>query len=489
MYGNADWVALKRESVETPPTPCTWQILTTPFPQMHSFSIPFLSAFLFLGIVAERSMSYEQRPNVPFDVRKSKSFQFAVEKSFKVAGEKGSQVAIENDYLVTAFYPEDSPVWSHLQSPFDLSVAVALNSTKNITGDERDESRIKQAFKLALEMNHEEALDALFQKYEGLVKPVDTIMSVLICPGGQVDQWKLFKAIAQKGIFSNKKADLERLLLLAVKDIDDMKYRMTMIGNVIENLTVTVESVDVLRQALFTAAKLGHDWVGLKIFSKARGRFEQQDIDIAYQIASNRDKKGLLADELRYFGHEYKGELPEVEMVEGHFPVDIPADSAQSQFINALYHAGFGRLVVKLTEKNPYVLHDIVIKSTGDATATLHAALEEIASHLKDQDEQTVDLAVFIAACTEGFDDVVEAYIQDGRIKEFEELPFFKDVCFSKALTGKHKNVIANLLHAFHFDHFELNSTLMRVISSGNLDMLKCLVEAGVDLLVLTMQL
>lgn len=70
----------------------------------------------------------------------------------------------------------------------DLSVAVALNSLKNITGEEKNEQLIILAFDLALELNHLEALEKLLRIYEGQVWPINFITSIPLRPCRQAGQ-------------------------------------------------------------------------------------------------------------------------------------------------------------------------------------------------------------------------------------------------------------------------------------------------------------
>lgn len=401
-----------------------------------------------------------------------------------------ARVAAENTYLETAFNPVSSPVWGHHQSPFDLPVAAALNSLANITGDEKDEQKILLAFGLAIEKNHTEALEKLCQVYEGQDLSSDIIMNAFIRAarnlwpfrnplGPNINPWgksyKVIKILSKKKVFNTRKA--EKLLLLAIKEYDSTgNVQDEMVGRILVRF---IDSVDALRESLFMAAR-SRSVIGQEIVLAHRGKFTQTDIEIASKLAYNKYKLGdsnFLSYILKNGGaNEYRGELPEVKVVEGQFPTD--ADSSEYKFIASLNGAGFGRLVVKLTENDPSFLHDILIKSAGDASVTLHGALLQISECLNGED---VNLVPFMVACIKGFDDVVASYITDGKIKEYTNLPYFTELTLSKAIANKHVGVVAKLIDGFRYNASALSSPLIRAVSCGNLEFVKCLLQAGAD--------
>jgi hypothetical protein len=167
-----------------------------------------------------------------------------------------------------------------------------------------------------------------------------------------------------------------------------------------------------------------------------------------------------------------------------------PVPSAKFHYITALYQAGLGRLVLKHTEREPALLHDVIIKSiavkvqSSMKPVTIHEALQLIAGRLnddKEQQQQPFNFVPFMVGCIEGFEDVVQAYLEDGTIKQYQDLPHFKDDCLSKAIAKGHFGVVGKLIRAFNFEPATLSSMLVRAISMNRLDTVKGLVEAGVD--------
>jgi hypothetical protein len=169
--------------------------------------------------------------------------------------------------------------------------------------------------------------------------------------------------------------------------------------------------------------------------------------------------------------------------------VYTPAPSAKTQYITSLYQDGLGRLAVKLTEREPALLHEVIIKSnvadshSSAKPATIHEALQIIAGHLNDETEQQqpFNLTPFLVACTEGFEDIVQAYIEDGRIKQYEDLPYFMKECLFKTIAKEHLGVIRQLVRAFNFEAATLSRALEKAIFMHSLDVVKIMVETGVD--------
>jgi hypothetical protein len=335
------------------------------------------------------------------------------------------------------------------------------------------------AHALAIEMNHLEALERLFQVYAVQELSGELIVNAVVRAGRRHGPSDPIKALASRnGIIGKpEKEGLGRLLLQAVKDGDESSAGA---------LLLFVDSADVLNRGLYMAAQAGHtSLVGMML--RGGGQRASLDTGAALQLARLKGHRALANYLALVTGAKTpKGDPPSVDVVEGHLPADDPASWAEYRLVAALYEGGFGRFVVQFTAgRDPSLLHRVLIEgavgedeNASGSPVSLHTALQGIADGLQHGAGQP-HLAPFMVACAEGFEDVVEAYIRDGRVKAYGEAPCFKGFCLVRACANRHAQVLPRLIRAFRYDPDALSGALINAATAGDLPSVRVLVDDG----------